>query len=161
MGKYAVLLIALLFLGGIVYSQDRMPDVYTVTTQFKRIEIIRIHSGKDLLEDLNKALEMKKIKNGIILAGIGSVTDYHYHVVSDKNLPPAEEYPKASVAMDLTSLQGYILSGRIHAHMTLSDENSMVGGHVESGTKALTFIIITIGVLPETLQIENLDNYRF
>ena len=81
-------------------------------------------------------------------------------MVSDKNLPPAEEYPSASVAMDLIAVQGYIFKGRIHAHISLSDENSVVGGHLETGTKALTFFIITIGVLPDDLEMENFDNYK-
>jgi predicted DNA-binding protein with PD1-like motif len=81
-------------------------------------------------------------------------------VVSDKNLPPAEEDPSASVAMDLIAVQGYIFNGRIHAHISLSDENSVVGGHLEPGTKALTFFIITLGVLPDALEIENFDNYK-
>jgi hypothetical protein len=42
----------------------------------------------------------------------------------------------------------------------LSDENSVIGGHLEPGTKALTFFIITIGVLPDDLDIEYLDNYK-
>lgn len=148
-------------LGLVVYSQERPPEVQVQSTEFQRIELIRLRSGTDLLEGLNKAIEDQGISNGVILAGIGSVRGYHYHVVSDKNLPPAEEYPKASVAMDLTSVQGYILGGRIHAHMTLSDENSVVGGHVEPGTKALTFMIFTIGVLPESLEIGRFDDYRF
>jgi len=115
----------------------------------------------DLLEGLKEAVNSRKIKNGVILAGIGAVTDYHYHVVSSKNLPPDEEYPKASVPMDLISVQGYILNGRVHAHIALSDANSVVGGHLESGTKALTFFIITIGVLPGSLKLDNLDNYKY
>ena len=71
--------------------------------------------------------------------------------------PPAEEDPQASVPMDLTSVQGYILNGRVHAHITLSDENSMVGGHVEPGTIALTFFIFTVGVLPDDLVLGDLD----
>lgn len=63
--------------------------------------------------------------------------------------------------MDLVSVQGYILKGKVHAHIALSDENSMVGGHLESGTKALTFFIITVGVLPDSLNMENFDNYKF
>ncbi|HQO74720.1 MAG TPA: DNA-binding protein, partial [Candidatus Marinimicrobia bacterium] len=118
-------------------------------------------SGMDLLEGLKEAVSSRKIKNGVILGGIGAVTDYHYHVVSSKNLPPDEEYPKASVPMDLISVQGYILNGRVHAHIALSDANSVVGGHLESGTKALTFFIITIGVLPDSLKIDNLDNYKY
>jgi predicted DNA-binding protein with PD1-like motif len=80
--------------------------------------------------------------------------------VSDKNLPPAQEYPKASVPMDVVSVQGYILDGRVHAHIALSDENSVIGGHLEKGTKALTFFIITIGILPDNLKIGDLDTYK-
>ena len=61
--------------------------------------------------------------------------------------------------MDLIAVQGYIFNGRIHAHITLSDENSVAGGHLEPGTKALTFFILTIGVLPDELDIENFDTY--
>jgi predicted DNA-binding protein with PD1-like motif len=142
-------------------AQEKAPEIQNVTTSFDRIEIIRMKPGTDMLDGLNLAVKNYKIKNAVILAGIGSVTDYHYHVVSDKNLPPAQEFPKASVAMDLVSVQGYILNGRVHAHIALSDENSMVGGHLEKGTKALTFFIITIGVLPDNIEIGNFDNYRF
>jgi uncharacterized protein len=143
------------------WIKSEAQELKVTTTGFERIEIIRMKSGTDMLEGLKKAVKEKNIKNAVILAGIGSVTDYHYHVVSDKNLPPAEEFPKASVPMDLVSVQGYILNGRVHAHITLSDENSVVGGHLESGTKALTFFIITIGILPDSLDMENFDSYKF
>ena len=159
--KKAVLLFSFFLLLITVNGQDKYPEVFTVSTEFERIEIIRIQSGFDFLEAFKTAIQEKSIKNAVILSGIGSISAYHYHVVSDKNLPPAEEYPKASVPMDLTSVQGYILNRRIHAHITLADENSVVGGHLESGTKALTFIIVTIGVLPDELEIDNFDNYKF
>lgn len=113
-----------------------------------------------MLEGLNQYTEEKNVKNAVIIAGIGSVTDYHFHVVSSSSLPPANEFSKASVAMDLVSLQGYIFNGRVHAHIALSDENSVIGGHLEPGTKALTFFILTVGVLPDELEIENFDKYN-
>ncbi len=155
-----LIFMAFILLSISIYAQEKLPDVYSVTSQFDRIEIVRMKPGTDMLEGLGKFINEKNIKNAVILTGIGSVTDYHYHVVSDKNLPPAEEDPKASVAMDLIAMQGYIMNKRIHAHITLSDENSVVGGHLEPGTKALTFFILTIGILPDDLEIENLDNYK-
>ncbi len=151
-----LIFMAFILLSISIYAQEKLPDVYSVTSQFDRIEIVRMKPGTDMLEGLEKFINEKNIKNAVILTGIGSVTDYHYHVVSDKNLPPAEEDPKASVAMDLIAMQGYIMNKRIHAHITLSDENSVVGGHLEPGTKALTFFILTIGILPDDLEIENL-----
>jgi predicted DNA-binding protein with PD1-like motif len=143
-----------------ISAQEKTPGVQVLAANFESVEIIRMSPGTDMLDGLNLAVKEKKIKNAVILAGIGSVTDYHFHVVSDKNLPPAEEFPEASVPMDIVSLQGYIMNGRVHAHIALSDENSMTGGHLEKGTKALTFFIITIGILPDSLKMEQLDNYR-
>lgn len=155
------ILILWLCLNLTIQAQEKETKIQSVTTGFDRIEIIQMKPGTDMLEGLNMVVVEKNIKNGVILAGIGSVTDYHYHVVSDKNLPPAQEFPKASVPMDLVSVQGYILNGRVHAHISLSDENSVVGGHLEKGTKALTFFIITIGVLPDSIDIKNFDKYKF
>ena len=159
--KKLLLIISFFCWSSICFSQEKTANIQIFTSEFERIEIVRLRSGVDLLEGLKEAVSSRKIKNGVILAGIGAVTDYHYHVVTSKNLPPDEEYPKASVPMDLISVQGYILNGRVHAHIALSDANSVVGGHLESGTKALTFFIITIGVLPDSLKLDNLDNYKY
>lgn len=161
MAKYSFIIISFFIISTFCFTQEKVPDIYTVSSQFERIEIIRMRTGTDLLAGLKEAVFKQKIKNGVILSGIGSVTDYHFHVVSDKNLPPAEEFPKASVAKDLIAVQGYIFNGRVHAHITLSDENSVIGGHLEPGTKALTFFIITVGVLPDDLDIENFDNFQY
>jgi predicted DNA-binding protein with PD1-like motif len=141
-------------------AQNKAPEQIGLTTNFERIEIIKMLPGADLLDGFNQAVQERKIKNAVILTGIGSVTDYCFHVVSDKNLPPAQEYPKASVAMDVVNTQGYIMNGRVHAHILFGDGNSSLGGHLEKGTKALTFYIVTIGVLPDNLNIENLDSYK-
>jgi len=156
-----ILIPSFTFIMFVAYSQENIPDVYSISTNFERIEIVRMRSGTDLLEGLNKIIVEKEIKNAVFLSGIGSVTDYHVHVVSDKNLPPAEEFPKASVPKDLIAVQGYVFNGRIHAHITLSDENSAIGGHLEPGTRALTFFIVTLGILPDDIKIENFDNYAW
>ncbi len=149
----------LMFMGTSVYAQKDLPDVHVVASEIKKIKIIRLAPGTDMLEGLNRAVKDNNIKNAVIMAGIGSVTDYHYHVVGDRNLPPVNIFTKAPVAKDLTSTQGYILDGRVHAHITLSDENSVIGGHLEPGTKALTFIIVTVGLLSDDLDISKFDTY--
>lgn len=154
------ILLFFLVLSLVAFSQEKYPDVYSVSSQFERIEIVRMKTGTDLLEGLNKFIAEKNVKNAVILAGIGSVSDYHFHVVSSRDLPPANEFTKASVAKDLIAVQGYIFNERVHAHITLSDENSVIGGHLEPGTKALTFIILTVGVLPDDLEIEDFDKYK-
>ena len=73
------LVVLLLFLASLAcYPQEDMPDVFSVSSQFERVEVVRMKTGTDLLEGLNRIVSEKNIKNGVILNGIGSVTDYHF-----------------------------------------------------------------------------------
>ena len=85
----------LLIISVTLMAQENFPDVHNVSTNFERIEIIRMKSGTDMLSGLNEYIEKNNIKNAVFLSGIGSVTDYHYHVVSSKTLPPKNEFTKA------------------------------------------------------------------
>ena len=63
---------------------------------------------------------------------------------------------------DLLSMSGYIMEGRVHTHVTMATEEKAFGGHLEPGTTVFTFAIVTIGVLPDDLDMKQFDsaNYR-
>jgi hypothetical protein len=46
--------------------------------------------------------------------------------------------------------------------MTLANADKSFGGHLEPGTTVFTFAIVTIGVLPDNLDMKQFDsaNYR-
>lgn len=110
----------------------------------KRLVIIKIDSGNDLLEKLEKEINILNINNGIIVSGIGSLSGYHIHVVKMTTLPPGNVYLKQEGAFDLNSVNGYIINKKVHAHIVLSDSKNCFGGHLEVGTKVLTFCNITV-----------------
>ena len=116
----------------------------TQSTDIKRIVMVRINPGEDILEALNAAVTKESIHNGIILNGLGSSRAHHYHVVSSNDLPPEELYPKDEAPRDIVCFSGLIVEGRIHAHITFSDDKKAEGGHLEPGTRALTFAIVSI-----------------
>lgn len=69
MKKY--LPIFILFITGIrCYSQEELPDVHIITTNFDRIEIIRMKSATDLLSGLNESVQKRNKKNAVILKGM-------------------------------------------------------------------------------------------
>jgi len=121
--------------------------------------IIRLKNGEDILKGLERKIESANIKNGIIVSGIGSVTSYHIHVVKTKELPPGNIYFKEDEPFDIVNVQGYIMNGRIHAHISFADAESgkQFGGHLEKGCNVLTFCIITI---IETEALGDLDDYK-
>jgi predicted DNA-binding protein with PD1-like motif len=121
----------------------------TKTTELKRIILLRLNPGEDLLLSLDGMVEKEGIQSAVILGGFGSVSKYHFHVVDNAELPPRDVFPKEDIPCDILSLTGLIIDGRVHAHITLSTKERALGGHLEEGCLALTFTVIYIGVTPD------------
>jgi uncharacterized protein len=122
----------------------------------KRVHIVHLNPGDDILPSLRKAVAEKNIKHGVIMGAIGSVTSYHFHVVNSPDLPPAELYPKGDGPYDIATMTGFIFNGRVHCHIIFSDERIAFGGHLEEGCKVLTFNVVPIAEL-EDLDITDFD----
>jgi hypothetical protein len=133
------------------------PEVYTVSGNFARIVVVRLKRGMDLLDGLKKAVEREKIRNAAILSGVGSLTSYHVHAVSNTTLPAQNIFYKADGPQDLLNVNGYVMDGRVHAHIVFSDSQKGLGGHLEPGTTVFTFAIITLGVLPDGADLTRFD----
>lgn len=144
-------------------NSDAVPAVVSVTTQFERVVILRFKYDTPLLEGLQQAVKDNKIRNGVILSGAGSVRNYQVHQVSNRTMPARLSFVQDPTGpADLISMNGYILDGRLHPHMTLANADKSFGGHLEPGTTVFTFAIVTIGVLPDDLDMKQFDssNYR-
>ena len=113
-------------------------------TPIKNLVCVRLNSGDDVLMSLDEAVKKLGIKNAFIIAGTGSTVNHHYHVVETSNLPPGNVYIKADKASDVLNVNGFVVNGRIHAHITHSDKDIAYGGHLEEGVKVLTFMSITL-----------------
>jgi uncharacterized protein len=110
----------------------------------ERVLCIKAETGEDLLAVLQKSVNDLGIRNGVIVNGIGSIRSFHVHVIESDRIPPGNVFTKGSGPYDLNSVQGFIIEGRVHAHIVLSNSERTVGGHLESGTTAHTFCIVTV-----------------
>jgi len=137
------------------------PAIHTVASDFSRIVVVRLKHGTDLLDGLKKAVEREGVKNAVILNGIGSLTSYHVHAVDNTTFPTKNVFYKAEGPQDLLGVTGYVIDGRVHAHITFSDDEKALGGHLEPGTKAFTFAIITLGILEEGTDLARFDDHRW
>lgn len=123
--------------------------MYAKSSQPGRIITVRLNPDEDILLSLRAAVEQEKVQNGIIVGGFGSVKRYHVHVVETTNLPPGDIFFKGEEAYDVLAVTGAVINGRVHAHITLSDTEKALGGHLEEGTHVLTFSVITIAETPD------------
>jgi len=144
-------------------NNDKVPDGYALTGQFDRVLVLRFKYQTDLLAGLERMVKDCKIRNAVILSGIGSVKGYHYHTVSNGTFPSKNVFVKNPTGpADIAGMNGYVIDGRVHAHITFSDPDKAFGGHLEPGTTVFTFAIVTVGVFKDGMDLDRVDdkNYR-
>jgi uncharacterized protein len=137
------------------------PSVFTMPTQFQRVVIVRLKHQTDILEGLKEAVVREKIKNAVILSGFGSVISYHIHVVNNTTFPPKDVFAQEKGAFDILTVSGLVMDGRVHPHISLSSPQKTIGGHIEPGTQVMTFATITLGVLPDSLDLKRMDDWNW
>jgi predicted DNA-binding protein with PD1-like motif len=143
-------------------NSDEVPDGYAIDAKFERMVILRFKHKADLLASMEKVIEKEGIKNALILAGAGSVRNYHIHSVSNRDFPSKNIFTKDPTdPADLVSMNGYVIDGRIHAHMTLTNGRHAFGGHHEPETNVFTFAIVTLGVLCDDVDLSKIDDKTY
>ena len=143
-------------------NSKSVPDGYAVDSQFKRVVVLRFKYQTDLLAGLEDIVKKEKIHNAVILSGIGSVRGYHVHAVSNREFPSKDVFIKnPTQSADLVSMNGYVIDGRVHAHVTLATSDKAFGGHLEPGTEVFTFVAVTVGVLDSKADLKRLDDKTY
>ena len=131
-------------------NSSSVPEVYAIPAQFQRILVLRFKYQADLLAGIEKVVKEQKIRNAVILSGIGSVRDYQVHSVSNREFPSKNTFVKdPSMPADIVSVNGYVVNGDVHAHMTMTDPDKAFGGHIEPETHVFTFAAITLAVFDD------------
>jgi predicted DNA-binding protein with PD1-like motif len=132
-------------------NSSAVPDSYALTGQFDRVVVIRIKNGGDLLSGMGQVIKGQKIQNAVILSAIGSLRSWAVHQISNRHLPTQDTIEKnLTQPCDLVSMNGYVINGRIHAHMTLATPDRVIAGHLEPGNEVYTYAIVTLGVMNGT-----------
>jgi predicted DNA-binding protein with PD1-like motif len=143
-------------------NSDKVPEVYAVEGKFDRVLVLRFKHQADLLAGLERMVRQQKIRNAVILAGAGSVTGYHYHVVSNRAFPSKDLYVRNPEApADIAGMNGYVIDGRVHAHITFASADKAFGGHLEPGTTVFTFAMVTVGVMSDGVDFSHLDDKTY
>ncbi len=143
-------------------NSAEVPDGLAIEGEFERVVVLRFKYKADLLEGLERMVGQHAIRNAVILAGIGSVRNYHIHAVSNRVFPSENVFTTdPTKPADIVGMNGYVIDGRIHAHMTLADGQKAFGGHLERGTSVFTFAIVTLGVFEDGIDLSRVDDKTF
>ena len=107
-----------------------------------RFIVLRLDPGEDVLRSLREAVKEQKIRNAAVLSGVGSLDRYHFHVVQSTNMPPGNTFVQGEGPFDILTITGLIVDGEVHAHITFSNTELAMGGHLEEGCRVLTFAVV-------------------
>ncbi len=143
-------------------NDPSVPDVYGISGRFDRVLILRFKFDTDLLGGLEKMVKQEKVRNAVILSGAGSLRGYHVHQVSNRTFPSKNMFVKdPNGPADLIAMNGYVINGKVHAHVTLARPDNAFGGHLEPGTTVFTFAIVTLGVLNPEADLSRVDDKTY
>ena len=142
-------------------NNPAVPDVQALSSQVHRVVLLRFKYDSDLLAGLQQAVRDQKIRNAVILSGMGSVRDYQVHQVGNRDLPPEDIFTQNPTApADIIGMSGLVLNGRVHPHIVLANPDHAFGGHLEPGTRVFTFAIVTLGILDDSLDLTHFDDWN-
>ena len=109
-----------------------------------RFVTLRLDPGEDVLLLLRAAVVEHGIRNAVILSGVGSLDRYHFHVVKTTNMPPGNTFVRGDGPFDILTVTGLVVDGEVHAHITFSNTEMAMGGHLEEGCRVLTFAVVVM-----------------
>jgi predicted DNA-binding protein with PD1-like motif len=143
-------------------NSPNVPDALTFNAHLERVLVLRFRYNTDLLAEVNKMVQQEKIRNAVILSGFGSVRNYQVHEVGNRDLPPKDIFVKdATASADIIGMSGFVIGGRVHAHITLANSDRAFGGHLEPDTTVFTFAVVTLGVLDDNVDLSKVDDWNY
>ena len=139
-----------------------VPEAYALNARLERMVVLRFKYNTDLRLGLEEIVKAENIRNAIILSAIGSVRCYQVHQVGNRELPPKDVLVKDPTApADIIGMSGAVISGRVHAHITLANQDKAFGGHLEPDTRVFTFAMVTLGVLDDAVDLSKIDDWNY
>jgi predicted DNA-binding protein with PD1-like motif len=143
-------------------NSDQVPEVYAISGQVQRVVLLRFKYQTDLLPGLEKIVKQEKIRNAVILSGVGSVRDYQLHQVGNREFPIKDtEVKNPTGPAGIVGMSGVVIGGRVHAHIVLANADKAFGGDLEANTTVYTFAIVTLGVLDDGVDLSKVDERSY
>ena len=124
------------------------------TENLGRMVFIHLGKGELLLENIEKELQRLGIQSGVLVSGIGSLRKMVMHVIASTNDNPDNEFLTVEAPLEISAIQGLIVNGEPHFHITCSEPGNVYIGHLEPGCEVQ--YLVEIGIL----EVKDLDLER-
>lgn len=112
------------------------------TLNIKKIMILRVDPGEDILDSVEQFIAEANLKQAVVLGGYGTMVAYHLHWVTHNRIPTDNLFRKGEGGIEILSMNGMVIEGQAHIHVTLSNPDGAFGGHLEPG--CIAYVICEI-----------------
>jgi predicted DNA-binding protein with PD1-like motif len=99
----------------------------------KKIHILRVDPGEDVLACVEKFLTQAGLQQAVVMGGYGTLASSHLHWVRNNRLPAENLYGRSEGGIEILSMNGLVVAGQAHIHVSLSTPVGAFGGHLEPG----------------------------
>jgi predicted DNA-binding protein with PD1-like motif len=118
---------------------------YYSTEKIGRIFILSLEPGDYVLESIKELIKKEKIRDGVVVLGVGTFDEYRFHYVTTTSFPPQNKFEHwKNKPLELAHIGGIIADGEPHLHVTVSDPEKAHAGHLEEGCRTLYLAEILI-----------------
>jgi hypothetical protein len=125
-----------------------------------KVLVISLSAGDKMLESIRQAVRDAGIRDGVVLSGIGTLSNVHYHRVSTLTPDPVDEFLKRTEPMEVASIDGVIADYQPHLHFTFSDLQNTVAGHLEEDCTVLYLAEVVIAEVKDLKLIRQRGDHR-
>jgi len=106
------------------------------------LHIVRIDPGEDVLAAVEAFLAESGVRQAVVVAGYGTLAAHHLHWVTHNRLPADNTFGRGSGGIEILSMNGLVVEGVPHIHVTLSTPEGAYGGHLEPG--CITYVLCEV-----------------
>ena len=109
-----------------------------------KTHVFRLHPGQNFKEEIDKYVQEKNIRAGIILTCVGNLTKAVVRMANAKVIKTWEG------SFEIISLVGTVEAGNSHIHICISDEEGKTfGGHLKDGSVVGVTAEVAIGEIED------------
>jgi predicted DNA-binding protein with PD1-like motif len=76
------------------------------------------------------------VRQAVVLGGYGTLAASHLHWVAHNRIPTENLFRRDEGGIEILAMNGLVVGGKPHVHITLSTSEGAYGGHLESGCRA-------------------------
>jgi predicted DNA-binding protein with PD1-like motif len=98
-----------------------------------KIHILRVDPGEDVLASVEGFLAKADLKQAVVLGGYGTLAAYHLHWVTHNRIPAENIFRKGEGGIEILAMNGLVVEGQPHIHVSLATPEGGFGGHLEPG----------------------------